>query len=140
MGSTVQLGRKRPAHQATTIREAVRADPTAAIRIRIQPDVWNRQISGGCFVTWRNVFWNVKVDTLEEAMELKAAMNALFAAVGEVGSGKVLELLRETAYGVNGDTPEEDEQHEKAISKSSLWGKPFVPPVPKDVQDEPQQD
>jgi len=58
--------------------------PGETIRIRLQPSLFRRQL--GQHRMWKGVSWTVDCQDLAEAVALREALQAFFAAVARVGA------------------------------------------------------
>jgi hypothetical protein len=80
----------------TVIEEAHVSRPGKSIKLRVQPQVLMRRppdAERDVYYAWKGVHWKLECETVEEAHGVRAALAGLFAAIGTVGSEKVLEVL-----------------------------------------------
>ena len=72
------------------VEEAQAERPDKPIRVRLQPALLR---SDGAYVAWRGVAWSVACETPAEAIALRQALVAFFAAIGTHGIAAVTDIL-----------------------------------------------
>lgn len=75
------------------IREALAERPGKAVKIRVQPMLLRQANGRGQYQAWKQVRWTLDCDTAAEALSIREALKAFFAAMQRCGPQAVLAAL-----------------------------------------------
>lgn len=72
------------------VHDAIAARPGQPVRVRVAPTLLQ---ANGNHLAWKGVAWTVTAQTAEDAIAVRHALEAFFAALSTVGSERVIGAL-----------------------------------------------